>query len=132
MTCGLASRTILVVEDDPAVRALLVATLSGTGRRVVEVGEGTAALAAAQVSRPDVVLLDVGLPGLDGFGVCEQLRADPTTRDATICFVTACSTPTDRARGMAVGADGYLTKPFSPTALRAFVEQRLEPLPSTS
>jgi two-component system response regulator MtrA len=122
-------QTILVVEDDPAIRALMAATLACPGRRLVEVGEGSAALEAARGCRPDLVLLDVGLPGLDGFGVCEQLRRDPLTRGATILFVTARTAPVDRQRGLAAGADEYIEKPFSPSALRAVIERRLGPPP---
>jgi CheY-like chemotaxis protein len=120
-------QTILIVEDDPAIRALIAATLGRPGRRLVEVGEGPAAVAAAHDCQPDLVLLDVGLPGLDGFGVCEQLRADPKTREAHIMFLTARTAPVDRERAMAVGADEYLQKPFSPMALRAAIERRLAP-----
>jgi DNA-binding response OmpR family regulator len=122
-------QTILVVEDDPAIRALMSATLACPGRRLVEVGEGTAALETARGCRPDLVLLDVGLPGLDGFGVCEQLRADPATRGATILFVTACTAAGDRRRGLAAGADDYIEKPFRPSVLRTAIERRLGPPP---
>jgi CheY-like chemotaxis protein len=120
---GLATQTILLVEDDPAVRTLLVATLGRAGRRLVEVGEGAAVVEAARRWRPDLVLLDVGLPGVDGFGVCEQLRADPATRGCTIWFLSARTSDVDRERGARAGADAYLAKPFSPIALRTLVDR---------
>ncbi|HZR00110.1 MAG TPA: response regulator [Chloroflexota bacterium] len=117
-------RTLLVVEDEPEVRALVELTLRGLGR-IVSVGDGPSGLVAAAQHRPDLILIDVNLPGMSGLELCERLRADPATRHATIAFLTAGGTAEDRQRGMAAGADAYFVKPFSPAALRAFVAERL-------
>ena len=116
---------MLVVEDDRAVRDLVEATLRGLDVRIVAVGDGLAALAAAVEHPPDLVVLDVNLPGLLGFDVCERLRADPVTRHAVIAFLTARGASDDEARGLAAGGDAYFVKPFSPAAMRRFVAERL-------
>jgi CheY-like chemotaxis protein len=119
------AKTVLVVEDNPFVRELVEATLRGLDLRVVSVADGLAALVAAARHRPDLVVLDVNLPGLLGFDVCARLRADPATHHAVVAFLTARGAPDDEARGLAVGGDAYFVKPFSPAALRRFVAERL-------
>jgi len=100
--------TILVVDDEPPIVDLVRFTLEDADLRVVEASDGAEALVVARQTIPDLVLLDVHMPRLDGFEVCRQL--------------TAAGQEADRARGRAAGADEYLTKPFSPLALLALVE----------
>jgi len=104
----------LVVEDEPVARRLLVAILEADGYRVLAVDDGPAALAAAPDFRPDVVLLDVGLPGISGADVARHLRQ---TGDVPIIFVTAADSAVDIRDGFKMGADDYVVKPFDPEEL---------------
>ena len=118
--------TVLVADDEPHVVELVKVTLEDDRLSVVEAFDGERALVLAQATRPDVVLLDVQMPGLDGFEVCRRLRRDRLFADTTIVMLTAAAQREDIARGLAAGADHYLTKPFSPVALLALFE-RLKP-----
>jgi two-component system, OmpR family, response regulator MprA len=102
---------VLVVEDDGAVRRSLERALPLHGFRVVAVGDGLSALTAIAHERPDVVLLDVGLPGPDGVRITERLRADGET--VPVLMLTARDRVADRVAGLEAGADDYLTKPFA-------------------
>ncbi len=120
-------RTVMVVEDDPAIRRLLDVALDGGERyRVILAADGPEALRRAAAETVDLVLLDVGLPGLDGYAVCESLRASLAARASRILMLTARCTERDRERARTSGADGFVAKPFSPAALRARVESELE------
>jgi len=114
--------TILVVDDEPPIVDLVRFTLEDADVRVVEASDGAEALVVARRTIPDLVLLDVHMPRLDGFEVCRQLRGDPALARIPIVMLTAAGREADRARGRAAGADEYLTKPFSPLALLALVE----------
>lgn len=109
---------ILVVEDAPEFQEMLRVALEGDGYRVSVVGTGEEAIEHVRHFQPDVVLLDLVLPGLDGTEVCRQLR---TFTDAYIVMVTGKDAEVDKLIGLAVGADDYLTKPFSPRELVARV-----------
>ena len=117
---------ILIVEDDPAIRALLRAVFEGAGHEVFEVADGLAAVGAAQDARPDVVLLDVGLPGLDGFGVLGRLKDDPELRDVPVIMVTAWAEPALVAKALDRGAHDYVRKPFDVKELAARVDAALQ------
>ena len=117
-----AGRVILVVEDDPASATLLQATLEGLGHQVMLAGNGLQALEIASQRRPDLVILDWSLPGLDGIEVCRRLRAQS---DIPIIMVTAAATETDKVVGLTTGADDYVTKPFSVRELTARVQAML-------
>lgn len=112
---------ILIAEDQASLRLLLTATLRRSGWRVTEVSEGQAALRAVAAEQPALLLLDVGLPLLNGYDVCRRLKADPSTSGLKIVLVTARCQPQDKATGLAAGADDYLVKPFSPAQLLAAV-----------
>jgi two-component system alkaline phosphatase synthesis response regulator PhoP len=101
---------LLVVEDEAHLAEVISDNLAHEGWQVEVVGDGLAALERIRASRPDLVLLDVMLPGLDGFGVCERLRADGD--DTPVLFLTARAGSDDRIRGLALGGDDYLGKPF--------------------
>jgi DNA-binding response OmpR family regulator len=114
--------TILVVDDEPAIVDLVRFTLEDADVRVVEASDGVEALDLARRIKPDLVLLDVQMPRLDGLEVCRQLRSEPDLARTPIIMLTAAGQEADRARGRGAGADEYLSKPFSPLALLALVE----------
>jgi two-component system, sensor histidine kinase and response regulator len=118
--------TILVVEDEAAVRANLVEILEGEGFRVLEAGHGHEGLRLAREHLPDVVLCDIMMPDLDGHDVLEALRRDAATARLPVVFLTARASREDVRTGMSLGADDYLTKPFTRRELLAALKARLE------
>jgi len=104
--------TILVVDDVPANLGVLFNTLEEAGYKVLIMIDGTAALANINDDPPDLVLLDVMMPGLDGFEVCRRLKAAPATQDIPVIFMTALNDPVDEVKGFALGAADYITKPI--------------------
>jgi len=117
---------ILVVEDEPKTRQTLVLYLEHAGFAVVEAADGPSALASAARARPDLVVLDRMLPGLDGVEVCRRLRLDAPV---PVIFLTARATEEDRLEGLDLGADDYVVKPFSPRELVARVRAVLRRAP---
>jgi len=117
--------SILVVDDTPANLRLLSQMLSQEGYRVRAVTSGTRALASVQVSRPDLILLDIKMPELNGIEVCEHLKADPRTRDIPIIFVSALNELEDKVQAFAAGGVDYITKPFQFAEVLARVETHL-------
>jgi two-component system phosphate regulon response regulator PhoB len=105
------------VDDEPDIVALVAYHLAKSGYRVSTAVSGPDALEAARRDHPGLVVLDLMLPGASGFDVLEQLRADPETRDVAVLMLTARKDEPDRIRGLSLGADDYLTKPFSPPEL---------------
>ena len=114
---------VLVVEDDPAVRASLERSLEFEGYSVVSAADGEAGLAAVATHRPDLVLLDLGLPKVDGLEVCRRLRA--AGDGVPVLMLTARESTGDRVRGLDAGADDYLPKPFALEELLARVRALL-------
>lgn len=112
------TRSALVVEDDADLRTILSVLLQGQGFRVLEAGDGEAALAMARADLPDIVLLDVHLPGIHGPEVCRRLR---TFSDVPVLFLTGATDDTDELVGFAAGGDDYVHKPFTPQLLLARV-----------
>lgn len=108
---------ILVVDDESEIVALVAYHLAKAGYRVSTAGTGEDALEAARRDRPALIVLDLMLPGLSGFDVLEQLRSEESTRDVAVLMLTARREEPDRIRGLSLGADDYLTKPFSPAEL---------------
>ncbi len=104
--------TILVVDDNPTNIQVLFDVLSEMGYRVAIAKSGDAALQRLQSYHPDIILLDVMMPGIDGFETCRQLKADPTTRDIPVIFMTALSDLVDKVKGLSLGAVDYITKPI--------------------
>lgn len=104
-------RTILIVDDDPHIRQLLVFAFNKAGLDTAEAGDGEAALAAVQVQQPDLVVLDINMPRMDGLEVCRRLRAQG---DVPIFFLSSRDDEIDRVVGIELGADDYVVKPFSP------------------
>jgi DNA-binding response OmpR family regulator len=115
--------TILVVEDDPIIRQTVEYALKRAGFSVHAVSDGGAALEAAARVQPDLVLLDLMLPGMDGYEIAERLRTDD--KETAIVMVTALDTERDKVRGLDAGADDYITKPFSMEELLARVRANL-------
>ncbi len=113
--------TILVVDDEPRGRELIENLLLPQGHQLHLVADGPAALAAAAEHVPDLILLDVMMPGMDGFEVCRRLRADPKLRVVPVVMLTALDDRDSRIAGLAAGADSFLTKPFDATELRTRV-----------
>lgn len=110
---------VLVVEDDPDIRELISFNLVREGYEIHPASSGDRGLTLAQALEPDIILLDVMLPGLDGFEVCRRLRASSQTQGVPIIMLTARSEDADIITGLEVGADDYITKPFSPKVLSA-------------
>ena len=107
------SKTILIADDEPNIVISLEFLLKREGYRVLVVRDGEEALQVIREHRPDLVLLDVMMPRLSGHEVCEAVRADPAIHDTRILMLTAKGRATDVAKGEALGADAYMTKPFS-------------------
>jgi two-component system alkaline phosphatase synthesis response regulator PhoP len=112
---------ILVVEDDRDIADLIVRYLQKAGHTTEHVSSGAVALTRVRDAAPDLVVLDVMLPGMDGLMVCQSLRADPATALIPIIMLTARGEESDRIGGLELGADDYVTKPFSPRELTARV-----------
>jgi DNA-binding response OmpR family regulator len=110
--------TVLVVDDEPIVREVVVRYLSREGHRTLEAADGTTARAAIESSNPDLVVLDVMLPGTDGLELCRWIRS---TSELPVIMLTARGEEADRIVGLELGADDYVTKPFSPRELAARV-----------
>jgi len=107
-----SKKKILVVEDEESLLKLESILLTSKGYEVRGVPNGQAALDAIAEERPDLVLLDIMLPEIDGFEVCRRIKSDTATRDIPVVMLTAKKTRDDMARGEKVGADWYITKPF--------------------
>lgn len=112
-----SAERILVVDDEPEIVALVAYHLGKAGYRLVTASTGQDALEAARRERYSLIVLDLMLPGMSGFDVLEALRSDEATRDVAVLMLTARREEPDRIRGLSLGADDYLTKPFSPAEL---------------
>jgi len=117
MTTANGGERILVVDDEPDIVALVAYHLAKSGYRVSTASSGTEALDAARRERPALVVLDLMLPGMSGYEVLQQLRTGDATRDVAVLMLTARREEPDRIQGLSLGADDYLTKPFSPQEL---------------
>ncbi|HSY53180.1 MAG TPA: response regulator [Opitutaceae bacterium] len=117
---------ILSVDDEPDVTDLVRFNLTKAGYRVLTAASGREALETIQLHRPDLILLDLMLPDIDGFGICEILRRQPATATIPVIILTAWATTDARHLGLDLGALDYLTKPFSPKELTARVQRLLD------
>lgn len=120
-------KKILIADDEANIVVSLEYLMKREGYDVLVAGDGEAALAAVEAQAPDLVLLDIMLPKKDGFEVCQQLRANPGLQELKIVMLTAKGRDTEVSKGMALGADAYVTKPFSTKDLVAQVKQLLSP-----
>ena len=116
---------ILVVDDEPEIIELVEFNLKQAGYAVTTAADGAAALKKARTQTPDLIILDVMLPEMDGFEICKSLRLDAATAKVPIVMLTAKAAEIDRVLGLELGADDYLTKPFSPRELLLRVKKIL-------
>jgi DNA-binding response OmpR family regulator len=116
---------VLVIDDEAPIRLLCRVNLEAEGMGVLEAADGPSGLAMARREHPDVILLDVMMPGLDGWRVAEELLEDVSTQEIPIVFLTARAEFRDRARGLDIGGVDYITKPFNPVELAPLVERLL-------
>ena len=116
---------VLVIDDEAPIRLLCRVNLEAEGMSVLEAADGPSGLEKARAETPDVVLLDVMMPGLDGWRVAEELLDDPRTATIPIVFLTARAELRDRARGIDLGGIDYVTKPFNPVDLAPLVRNLL-------
>lgn len=116
-------RKVLIVDDDRSLRLLVRATLGDEEYEILEAATGKEALEIARRELPELLLLDIMMPTIDGLTVCEQLKSDPATTNINVVMLTAVRRPEDIERSKAVGADEYFTKPFSPLELLQLVER---------
>ncbi|MDE2180370.1 MAG: response regulator [candidate division NC10 bacterium] len=122
----MANKTILIVDDNAQNIELLTALMQAEGYEVVAAADGQEALTQAAISPPDLILLDVMMPKLDGYAVCRRLKEEKSTRLTPIILLTALGAEDARVRGIEAGADDFITKPFSRTTLRARVRSLLQ------
>ena len=118
---------ILIIEDDPATQRLVDYTLRREGFDVISASNGLEGLRKAREESPNLIILDVMLPGLDGFEICHRLRSEPETAGVLILMFSAKAQEIDKQTGMKVGADDYLSKPAAPAAIVSKVKELLEP-----
>jgi class 3 adenylate cyclase len=122
---ALARSRILVADDNSLGRQMISDIITAMGHEVTTAPDGPSALLAARAQMPDLIILDVDMPGMTGFEVCRMMRSDDATSRIPIIMLTALQDTEDRVYGLDIGADDYLTKPFSPPELRARIEKRL-------
>lgn len=118
------SRSVLIVDDEPSIVLSLEFIIKNAGFDVRVACDGAEALRAIEDSPPDLVLLDVMIPDRDGYDVCQAIRANPIWADIRIIMLTAKGRDIERVKGMALGADDYITKPFSTREVIAFLPAR--------
>jgi PleD family two-component response regulator len=119
------TRSILLIDDDPLVRRIVIKTLTAAGYQVTEASSGVEGLAFAKREPPDLILLDLMMPGMDGFEVCKQLRQNSPTANIPVLMLTALDQTEAKVRGLQTGADDYITKPFNLDELQTRIEAHL-------
>lgn len=118
---------ILAVDDEPTITRLVEAALAKHGHDVLAAGDGQDALFKAKTQKPDLILLDVMMPGMDGHEVLRRLREDPQTASIPVAFLSAVGDVSEQLDSLEEGAVDYITKPFSPADLRTRVHEMLDP-----
>lgn len=118
-------KTVLIADDEPTLRLLVAATIASEEITVLEAADGNEAWELIERHRPELVLLDVQMPGQTGIELTRRIRSDPSLANTRIVILTSKAQATDVASGLAAGADLYLTKPFSPISLLTYVAQTL-------
>jgi two-component system alkaline phosphatase synthesis response regulator PhoP len=121
----LMDKKILVIEDDPATLRLIDYSLRHGGYQVLTASNGLEGMRKVQYEKPDLVILDVMLPGIDGFEICHRLRSEPRMAQLPILMLSAKAQEIDKATGVKVGADDYLAKPADPSEIVSRVESLL-------
>lgn len=122
---GAEERRILIADDDPVILRLIQVNLELEGYEVLTANNGQEAVDVAMAERPDLVILDIMMPRLDGYQACERLKSDDTTKEIPVIFLSAKAQQGDIEKGRSFGVAAYLTKPFDPTELLEVVEQHL-------
>ena len=123
---NMAEKTILIVDDNPVNLKLIRILLAGEGYDVHTASDGENALRVLQDLRPQMILMDIQLPGIDGLELTRRLKADPMTRDITILGLTAYAMKGDEQKILAAGCDGYIAKPIDTRTLPAVIQRYLE------
>ena len=118
-------KRILIADDDPVILRLIQVNLELEGYEVITANNGEEAVAQAKAEKPDLVILDIMMPRLDGYQACEQLKSWDDTKDIPVIFLSAKAQQGDIEKGRSFGVAAYLTKPFDPTELLEVVEQHL-------
>ncbi len=121
----MSSKRILIVDDEPHIQEVIRVSLEDFGFDLMEVSDGENVFQTVLDARPDLILLDVMMPGKDGYAVCQELKADPQTAAIPIILLTAKSRPEEMEQGLAAGANAYVAKPFSPLSLLTVIHQHL-------
>ena len=116
---------ILVVDDEPAVRLLLRSILAKE-YSVIEAGDGEEAIRTAHMQRPDLILMDIMMPRMDGYVTCSKIKSDPVSREIPIVMLTAVDYELNKKLAREMGADGYITKPFSSQELLAIINRHIK------
>ncbi|NJM27131.1 MAG: response regulator [Pseudanabaena sp. RU_4_16] len=116
---------VLVVEDSPPQREMISALLTGIGLAVTSAGDGVEALEQMKNSRPDIVVLDIVMPRMNGYELCRRIKTDPKTQEVPVVMCSTKGEEFDRYWGMRQGADAYIAKPFQPQELVGTVKQLL-------
>jgi DNA-binding response OmpR family regulator len=124
--------TVLLVDDHPDIVRLLEVALRPDGHRILKAHDGVTALRAVRDARPDVVVLDIIMPELDGVRVLNRIKTDPELRETIVVMLTVKDQPEDISLGLDVGADFYLPKPFKPQEVASLVRRILETRPAAS
>ena len=127
----MANQSILVVDDEPGIRLYLKRLLGNAGFDVRTAADGNEAVASIEAEPPDLVILDVMVGGRDGYEICEAVKQDPARAAIKVLMLSAKSRPIEIEKGMALGADAYLTKPFSMDELRDMVRDLLAAPPGS-
>ena len=110
-------RKILIVDDERYILHILDFSLGAEGYEVITAGDGEQAVERSRSDKPDLIVMDIMMPKMDGFEACKVIKADPDTRNIPVIMLTAKGREVDKKRGLDAGADEYLTKPFSPAKL---------------
>ncbi len=118
-------KKILIADDRSEVVELVKVTLEGEGYRTIDASDGSEALEKIRLEKPDLILLDIVMPKMDGFEVLSEIRKDPKTKDIPIIMLTAKGQKSDQEKGKELGATGYIIKPFSPSILLRRIEEIL-------
>jgi twitching motility two-component system response regulator PilG len=124
---GSAGRTVLVVDDSPTVRKILSLTLERAGYTVVSAPDGEAALVSLDGLVPDLIMLDISMPKLDGYEVCKRIKANARTAHVPVVMLSGKDAFFDKVKGRMAGATEYLTKPFQTAAVLAVIGRQFEP-----
>lgn len=121
----MTKKTVLISDDEPLIREAISYSVKKEGHDYIMAADGGEALLLAQEKKPDLILLDVGMPVMTGFEVCERLRAEPDGDKYTIVIITAFGQAADIERAKEVGATQFISKPFSPRSLQAVIRELL-------